>query len=218
MGGFVSLILYMGSGYFNKTLLWTTSLLALSHLISGCDAQNIQSVESHYFDLQNHSIDFKQEKQTSPMIEQQIIEKKYQHLKIASPAQLPDYALPLIGRFEIELGCDQHFIPCTAGGEAKVLLSFLPDGKLHRSLIQYGKLFKENIDVSRTNYDQDRWFVNPAVTELSVIRADGLKLYYEIVSQDHLILNLDKVQLENAELFALGLPEPTQRYELKRAK
>ena len=132
---------------------------------------------------------------------------------------IPDYAKPFVGQFHIIVECNHPFVPCQ-GGHAKVTVSLLPNGTIRRSTIEYGKVFKENPShlMNQDNYSEDRWYVDESGEEMSVIRHDGLKVYYKIASKDHLIMNLEKMQIENQELYNSGFPQPNQVYELKRKK
>ena len=56
------------------------------------------------------------------------------------PAPVPEHAKVFIGRFHANVKCDDHFIPCKEGN-ADFILNLLPDGTVHRSIIQFGKVF-----------------------------------------------------------------------------
>lgn len=134
---------------------------------------------------------------------------------------VPSYAQPFIGRFYAQVQCDGGFVPCREGN-AEFILNFLPDGTVHRSIIQYGKVFAEKSMVkdSNVNYRKDTWMVNPEKTELVVHRKEGLNLYYRIIDENHIVMNLAKILDEdnhqNQQLFSQGHPQPRHAYALTK--
>lgn len=137
-----------------------------------------------------------------------------------NPVVVPDYAKDFIGRYHTEIECDGSFAPCNEG-RAEFILSLMPDGTVHRSILQYGKVFVDNTKTHTTHnvtYRKDRWTVNPERTELVVNRKEGASFYYKIKDSNHLVMNLEKIYSEkqkaNQELFDSGFPAPTKAYEL----
>lgn len=137
-----------------------------------------------------------------------------------NPTTVPDYAKTFIGRYHTEIDCDGRFAPCTEG-KAEYILALLPDGTVHRSIFQYGKVFIDNAKsstASNTTYRKDRWSINPERTELVINRKEGASFYYTIKDSNHLVMNLDKIYSEkeriNRELFDRGYPAPSKAYEL----
>ena len=57
-----------------------------------------------------------------------------------NPATVPEDAKAFIGRYHTEIDCDGRFAPCTEG-KAEFILTLMPDGTVHRSILQYGKVF-----------------------------------------------------------------------------
>ena len=102
------------------------------------------------------------------------------------------------------------------------ILTLLPDGTVHRSIVHYGKVFVNNSrrvqTESNVTYRKDRWTINPEQTELVVDRKEGAKFYYMIKSPTHLVMNLEKIYDEkervNQQLFDQGYPAPSKPYEL----
>ena len=102
------------------------------------------------------------------------------------------------------------------------ILTLLPDGTVHRSIVHYGKVFVNNSrrvqTESNMTYRKDRWTINPEQTELIVDRKEGAKFYYTIKSPTHLVMNLEKIYDEkeraNQQLFDQGYPAPSKAYEL----
>ena len=138
-----------------------------------------------------------------------------------NPKPVPDYAQDFVGRYHVQIDCDGRFAPCTEG-KAVFILTLLPDGTLHRSIVHYGKVFVNNSrhaqSDSNVSYRKDRWSVNPERTELVVDRKEGAKFYYTIKSPTRLVMNLEKIYDEkeriNLELFDQGYPAPSRAYEL----
>lgn len=135
-------------------------------------------------------------------------------------AVVPDYAKDFIGRYYTEIDCDGNFAPCNEG-KAEFILTLMPDGTVHRSILQYGKVFIDNAKsstASNITYRKDRWFINPERTEVVVSRKEGANFYYTIKDSNHLVMNLDKIYSEkeriNRELFDRGYPAPSKAYEL----
>jgi hypothetical protein len=136
---------------------------------------------------------------------------------------VPDYALDFVGRYHTQIDCDGHFAPCTEG-KAEFILTLLPDGTLHRSIVQYGKVFNDNARQVHANsnmtYRKERWSINPQRTELVVVRKEGAKFYYTIKNNNRLVMNLEKNYSEkervNQELFNQGYPAPPKAYELRK--
>lgn len=137
-----------------------------------------------------------------------------------NPPTVPDDAKKLIGRYHTEIECDGNFAPCSEG-TAKFILTLLPDGTVHRSILQYGKVFIDNTKNTNANnitYRKERWFINPERTEVVVNRREGASFYYTIKDANHLVMNLEKIYSEkervNRELFDRGYPAPSKAYEL----
>ncbi|WP_244783103.1 hypothetical protein [Acinetobacter sp. F-1] len=137
-----------------------------------------------------------------------------------NPATVPEDAKAFIGRYHTEIDCDGRFAPCTEG-KAEFILTLMPDGTVHRSILQYGKVFIDNTKNSTAHnitYRKDRWFINPERTEVVVSRKEGASFYYTIKDSNHLVMNLDKIYSEkeriNRELFDRGYPAPSKAYEL----
>ena len=137
-----------------------------------------------------------------------------------NPVVVPDYAKQVVGRYRTEIDCDGRFAPCT-DGKAEFILTLLPDGTVHRSILQYGKVFIDNTNNSMANnitYRKERWFINPECTEVVVNRKEGASFYYTIKDPNRLVMNLDKIYSEkekiNQELFDSGYPAPSKAYEL----
>ena len=137
-----------------------------------------------------------------------------------NPTTVPDYAKTFVGRYHTEIDCDGRFAPCTEG-KAEYILALLPDGTVHRSIFQYGKVFIDNTRSStahNTTYRKDRWSINPERTELVINRKEGASFYYTIKDSNHLVMNLEKIYSEkektNRELFERGYPAPSKAYEL----
>lgn len=137
------------------------------------------------------------------------------------PKPVPDYAKSYVGRYLTQIDCDGRFAPCTEG-KSVFILTLLPDGTVHRSIVHYGKVFVNNSrrvqTESNVTYRKDRWTINPEQTELVVDRKEGAKFYYMIKSPTHLVMNLEKIYDEkeraNQQLFDQGYPAPSKAYEL----
>lgn len=137
-----------------------------------------------------------------------------------NPVTVPDDAKAFIGRYHTEIDCDGRFAPCTEG-KAEFILTLMPDGTVHRSILQYGKVFIDNTKNSTAHnitYRKDRWFINPERTDVVVNRKEGASFYYKIKDSNHLVMNLEKIYSEkertNRELFDRGYPAPSKAYEL----
>lgn len=137
-----------------------------------------------------------------------------------NPATVPEDAKVFIGRYHTEIDCDGRFAPCTEG-KAEFILTLMPDGTVHCSILQYGKVFIDNTKSSTAHnitYRKDRWFINPERTDVVVNRKEGASFYYKIKDSNHLVMNLEKIYSEkertNRELFDRGYPAPSKAYEL----
>ena len=117
----------------------------------------------------------------------------------ARKSPIKAYEKPFVGRYHAHIPCDDHFVPCTAG-TAEYILNLSADGSVHRSIVQFGKVFAENTqtDSRNANYRRDTWSINVEKTELVVHRKDGVNFYYDIQDPQHLIMNLDKINRENS--------------------
>lgn len=117
----------------------------------------------------------------------------------ARKSPIKSYEKPFVGRYHAHIPCDDNFVPCTAG-TAEYILNLSADGSVHRSIVQFGKVFAENTqtDSRNANYRRDTWSINLEKTELVVHRKDGVNFYYDIQDPQHLIMNLDKINRENS--------------------
>lgn len=137
------------------------------------------------------------------------------------PVPVPEHAKVFIGRFHANVKCDDHFIPCKEGN-ADFILNLLPDGTVHRSIIQFGKVFADKAPQpgNNVNYRKDTWTVDQAHQELVVHRKEGVNFYYKVIDENRIVMDLDKIRKgieqedRNQELFSQGYPEPQQAYEL----
>lgn len=137
----------------------------------------------------------------------------------ARKSPIKAYEKPFVGRYHAHIPCDDHFVPCTAG-TAEYILNLSADGSVHRSIVQFGKVFAENTqtDSRNANYRRDTWSINVEKTELVVHRKDGVNFYYDIQDPQHLIMNLDKINRENSGgdkyFFKQGYRKPLKAYVL----
>ena len=137
----------------------------------------------------------------------------------ARKSPIKPYEKPFVGRYHAHIPCDDHFVPCTAG-TAEYILNLSADGSVHRSIVQFGKVFAENTqtDSRNANYRRDTWSINLEKTELVVHRKDGVNFYYDIQDPQHLIMNLDKINRENSGgdkyFFKQGYRKPLKAYVL----
>ena len=137
----------------------------------------------------------------------------------ARKSPIKPYEKPFVGRYHAHIPCDDHFVPCTAG-TAEYILNLSADGSVHRSIVQFGKVFAENTqtDSRNANYRRDTWSINLEKTELVVHRKDGVNFYYDIQDPQHLIMNLDKINRENSGgdkyYFKQGYRKPLKAYVL----
>ncbi|WP_425915987.1 hypothetical protein [Acinetobacter sp. TSRC1-2] len=127
------------------------------------------------------------------------------------------YEKPFIGRYHAKILCNDGFMPCTEG-TAEYILNLSEDGSVHRSIVQYGKIFTEKTtEFSNANYRRDSWSVNQAEAELIVHRKEGVDIYYQIKDQNHLVMDLEKINNgKNKKIFEQGYPKPSRAYELVR--
>lgn len=140
-----------------------------------------------------------------------------------APQPVPEHAKKFIGRFHAYVKCDDSFIPCKEG-EAEFILNLLPDGTVHRSIVQFGKVFAEKTINPENNmkYRKDTWSINQAHNELVVHRKEGINFYYDIIDDDQLVMNIEKIRQgeaeadRNQELFSQGYPQPQKAYKLTR--
>jgi hypothetical protein len=137
----------------------------------------------------------------------------------ARKSPIKPYEKPFVGRYHAHIPCDDNFVPCTAG-TAEYILNLSADGSVHRSIVQFGKVFAENTqtDSRNANYRRDTWSINLERTELVVHRKDGVNFYYDIQDPQHLIMNLDKINRENSGgdkyYFKQGYRKPLKAYVL----
>ena len=137
----------------------------------------------------------------------------------ARKSPIKPYEKPFIGRYHAHIPCDDNFVPCAAG-TAEYILNLSADGSVHRSIVQFGKVFAENTqtDSRNANYRRDTWSINVEKTELVVHRKHGVNFYYDIQDPQHLIMNLDKINRENSGgdkyYFKQGYRKPLKAYVL----
>ncbi|MBE9402028.1 hypothetical protein IQR32_11910 [Acinetobacter albensis] len=137
----------------------------------------------------------------------------------ARKSPIKAYEKPFVGRYHAHIPCDDNFVPCTAG-TAEYILNLSADGSVHRSIVQFGKVFAENTqtDSRNANYRRDTWSINLERTELVVHRKNGVNFYYDIQDPQHLIMNLDKINRENSGgdkyFFKQGYRKPLKAYVL----
>lgn len=121
-----------------------------------------------------------------------------------------------VGRYHVSIPCDDDFVPCTEG-MAEYILNLGADGSVHRSIVQYGKVFTEKTraEFSNVNYRRDTWSVDLEAAELIVHHREGIDFYYHIKDQRHLVMKLEKMNDgQNRKLLKNGYPRPAKAYEL----
>ncbi|WP_374665372.1 hypothetical protein [Acinetobacter sp.] len=137
--------------------------------------------------------------------------------------QISEQAKAYAGRYQASIPCDDGFISCKQG-TAELILNLLPDGKAHRSIIHYGKIFADrpvSADGS-TAYSKDMWTLGETDHQIIVHREEGGNFYYMIQDRDHLMIEMDKTRNagdgKNQERSKHSDPKPAKTYVLTRDK
>ncbi len=140
-------------------------------------------------------------------------------MPIADPAdatgfQVPENAKKYIGRYRVEVSCNDAFVECDTG-MSEFILNLLADGSAHRMFIHLGKVTY----ATSSQYRQDHWYFDAEAHEIVLHRASGVEFYYRIDQKENLIMNLDKMAIatqQNRKYFATGNALPVKAYTLSK--
>lgn len=129
-----------------------------------------------------------------------------------SNAKVPEQARPYVGRYKVEMRCEDPFINCEQG-TADFIISLLEDGTAHRSIIYLGSIQF----ASEEQHREDTWSYDPNTHQIILHRASGVEFFYDIDADGNIVMDLDKIANAtpiNREYFAEGHRFPTQAYKL----
>lgn len=130
----------------------------------------------------------------------------------ATAHDVPENAVQYIGRYRVEISCDDPFVECDKGN-AEFILNLLPNGSAHRIFVHLGKVTY----ATSNQYRQDSWLYDQALNEIVLTRGSGVKFYYDVGQDDTLTMNVSKIataQGANQAYFAAGNALPGKAYKL----
>ncbi len=135
----------------------------------------------------------------------------------ATEHHIPENHLTYVGRYTIQISCEDKFVMCERG-TVDYILTLLPDGTAHRIFVNAGKISGDAGDTEK-KYRKDLWFYDEDAHQIVVARASGVNFYYNVDQDHNLIMDKNKIAIateNNREYFKTN-PLPSQNYHLIRA-
>lgn len=135
----------------------------------------------------------------------------------ASMGPVSEAQLKYVGRYHVEMSCEQSQIPCQQG-TVQYIVNLLPDSTSHRIVLHLGKVYADRLDPIRS-YRKDLWDYDEQLHEIVIHLSEGADLFYRIDEDQNLEMDLDKTLNDNPfnrEFFKQHYPLPNFSYRLKR--
>ena len=135
----------------------------------------------------------------------------------ATEHHIPENHLTYVGRYTIQISCEDKFVMCESG-KVDYILTLLPDGTAHRIFVNAGKISGDAGDTEK-KYRKDLWFYDEDAHQIVVARASGVNFYYNVDQDHNLIMDKNKIAIatENNREYFKSNPLPSQNYHLIRA-
>lgn len=132
----------------------------------------------------------------------------------ATEHHIPENHLTYVGRYTIQISCEDKFVMCESG-KVDYILTLLPDGTAHRIFVNAGQISYDN----KKKYRKDLWFYDEDAHQIVVARASGVNFYYNVDQDHNLIMDKNKIAIatENNREYFKSNPLPSQNYHLIRA-
>ena len=132
----------------------------------------------------------------------------------ATEHHIPENHLTYVGRYTIQISCEDKFVMCESG-KVDYILTLLPDGTAHRIFVNAGQISYDN----KKQYGKDLWFYDEDAHQIVVARASGVNFYYNVDQDHNLIMDKNKIAIaiENNREYFKSNPLPSQNYHLIRA-
>lgn len=127
---------------------------------------------------------------------------------------IPDNAQPFVGRYFTQISCQDKLVNCE-NGVADFIITLLPDGVAHRSIIHLGTI---QFSSSR-HYRQDSWSYDEEHHQIILHRASGVEFFYDIDLDGNMVMDLEKIANAteiNRRYFKKGGDFPDQAYILAK--
>nr|WP_168381723.1 hypothetical protein [Acinetobacter indicus] len=132
----------------------------------------------------------------------------------ADKAVVPEAALAYVGRYQVKISCEDAYVKCETG-TADFILTLLPDGTAHRSIVYLGRVMAG----AQMNYHLDYWMYDEAAHQIIVHRSNGVEIFYDIDGTQNLRMDLEKiatVSTVNQQYFSRN-PLPAHAYYLEKS-
>lgn len=132
----------------------------------------------------------------------------------ADKALVPEAALAYVGRYQVKISCDDTYVKCEKG-TADFILTLLPDGTAHRSIVYLGRVMAG----AQMNYHLDYWMYDEATHQIIVHRSNGVEIFYDIDDRQNLRMDIEKiatVSTVNQQYFSRN-PLPAHAYYLEKS-
>lgn len=132
----------------------------------------------------------------------------------ATEHHIPENHLTYVGRYTIQISCEDKFVMCESG-KVDYILTLLPDGTAHRIFVNAGQISYDN----KKKYRKDLWFYDEDAHQIVVARASGVNFYYNVDQDHNLIMDKNKIAIatENNREYFKSNSLPSQNYHLIRA-
>ncbi|MCO8056260.1 hypothetical protein [Acinetobacter towneri] len=129
----------------------------------------------------------------------------------ATEHHIPENHLTYVGRYTIQISCEDKFVMCERG-KVDYILTLLPDGTAHRIFVNAGQISYDN----KKKYRKDLWFYDEDAHQIVVARSTGVSFYYNVDHENNLIMDRNKIAIatENNREYFKTHPLPSQNYHL----
>lgn len=216
----------------HKTSFFGVLGISICSLMSACDSSKSSSKQQHDSDTQNSSSELalQEETQAVPASDGKKLSEVAGQATLPAMAEMKGFAAPnneslptkaeaFIGRYHVQISCDDPFAKCEKGN-AEFIINLLADGTAHRTFVYMGKMTYENSDVkANRSYQKNTWIYDEAQHEIIVNRIEGIQFFYKVDEKNNLVMDLDKIlngTEENRVYFRQHHTAPMQAYVLKK--
>lgn len=190
-------------------------VLALFILSSCTKSKPIEGIEEHQGTLKEREDVSEQGQSLTDVASKAATPNLQKEKSDADENQIPDHSQKYVGRYHVEISCDDAIVHCDQG-RAELILNLSADGSAYRTIIHLGKI----TFATPNQYRQDRWSYDAESNQIVLQRSNGVEFYYDIANDHSLVMNLDKIANHteiNKAFFAEGNPMPQQPYKLQKS-
>lgn len=126
----------------------------------------------------------------------------------------------LVGRYVVTIPCHDPVARCgdRHNGSVDFILNLASDGSVYRLIKGLGMIQVDTRKALDDDVEYDHW------TEVSIHNqkyivtsyATGMRFFYKVLSNDRLVMDINRTKLVNMQEYRQGFPFPMENYQLKK--